>query len=84
VTIIPSNSRVVTVCWTRDDYTVYLLTEPPPNENSNNFWEVSVDPRTGRPTSTPRHLEVARLLVKQPARISGRQAAWVPQGPLAQ
>src|SRR6516225_1245829 len=64
VTIIPSNPRVgdlahlgmADVCWTRDEYIVYLMTEPPPNENSNNFWEVRVDPRTGRPTSTPRRI----------------------------
>ena len=72
VTIIPSNSRVgdsssgrvlahmamptPTVCWARDGYIVYLMAEPPPNENSNNFWEVSVDPRTGRPTSAPRRI----------------------------
>ena len=71
-TIIPSNSRVgdsssgrvlahmamptPTVCWARDGYIVYLMAEPPPNENSNNFWEVSVDPRTGRPTSAPRRI----------------------------
>ena len=69
-TIIPSNSRVgdsssgrglahmamPTVCWTRDGYIVYLMAELPPNENSNNFWEVSVDPRTGRPTSAPRRI----------------------------
>jgi len=57
VTIVPSNARVEgESCWTRDGYIVYLMVEPPPNENSNNFWEVKVDPRTGRPSNAPRRI----------------------------
>jgi len=64
VTIIPSsrslvsfpNSSVVEFCWTRDGYIIYLMTEPPPNENSNNFWKIKVDSLTGGPTSAARRI----------------------------
>ena len=56
ITMIPSNSSLAEFCWTGDGYIVYLMTEPPPNENSNNFWKIKVDSRTGRPTSTPRRI----------------------------
>ncbi len=56
VTIIPSNPSLGHFCWTRNGYIVYLMVEPPPNESSNNFWEVEVDPGTARPTSAPRRL----------------------------
>jgi Tol biopolymer transport system component len=54
VTIVPSNPSLGDWSWTSDGI-VYLLTESPPNENSNNFWEVKVDP-TGRPISAPRRI----------------------------
>jgi hypothetical protein len=78
VTILPSNPSLEDWCLTSDGI-VYLMAEQPPNEDSNNFWEIKVDPGTGRPITVPRRITKWLGYWHSNAQISGRQAACLPQ-----
>jgi Tol biopolymer transport system component len=47
-TVILSLPRRGDYCWLRDGRILYVLAEPPPNEASENLWQLRVDTRTGK------------------------------------
>lgn len=51
-----SSSRLRTFCWVPDSRVILSLVEPPPNDNSNNLWELRVDARGQRARGRPRRL----------------------------
>ncbi len=54
--VILSDPKGGSFCWTRDGRFVYARHEDPPNETSANLWETRVDSRTARTRGTPRRL----------------------------
>jgi Tol biopolymer transport system component len=42
--------------WGTSGRLVFSLAEPAPNENDSNLWELTVDPRTGKPEGKPRRI----------------------------
>jgi dipeptidyl aminopeptidase/acylaminoacyl peptidase len=39
-----------------DDRLVYVMDEPAPRNRDQNLWEITIDPRSGKPTGEPRRL----------------------------
>ncbi|MCC6341194.1 MAG: PD40 domain-containing protein [Bryobacterales bacterium] len=54
--VILSDPKAGSFCWTRDGRIIYSRQEEPPNETSANLWEIRVDPRTARVDGKPRRL----------------------------
>ena len=54
--LILSDPRLEEFCWLHDGRVIYARAEPPPNETDNNFWQIRVDTRTGKPSDRPRRL----------------------------
>ena len=54
--VILSDPRGASFCWLRNGRIVYARHEEPPNETSDNLWDIRVDPRTARARGKPRRL----------------------------
>jgi Tol biopolymer transport system component len=55
MTHVLTNVGMTTACWTADGSIIFNLTEPPPNENSENLWELPVS-SSGQPSGGRRRL----------------------------
>jgi Tol biopolymer transport system component len=55
-TVILSDSRLRSYCWTPDGRIICSRTEPPPDETTLNLWEIRADPRTARTAGQLRRL----------------------------
>jgi len=53
--------------WLGDGRLIYAIAEPPPSQNSSNFWGVNVDLIAGRTTSVPSKLTSGDDHVNQPS-----------------
>jgi serine/threonine protein kinase len=53
--------------WLADGRLVYAVAEPPPSQNTSNFWSLPIDPNTGRPGETPLRITSADDYVNQPS-----------------
>jgi Tol biopolymer transport system component len=53
--------------WLADGRLIYAITEPPPSQNTSNFWTVNVDSTTGRSTSVPSKITSGDDYVNQPS-----------------
>jgi serine/threonine protein kinase len=53
--------------WLGDGRLIYAIAEPPPSQNSSNFWAVKVDSITGRTTSVPSKITSGDEYVNQPS-----------------
>ncbi|HTC66180.1 MAG TPA: protein kinase [Candidatus Acidoferrum sp.] len=53
--------------WLADGRLIYAIAEPPPSQNSSNFWIVKVDSTTGRSTGTPGKITSGDDHVNQPS-----------------
>jgi serine/threonine protein kinase len=53
--------------WLSDGKLIYAIAEPPPSQNSSNFWTVNVDSTTGRTTSVPSKITSGDDYVNQPS-----------------
>jgi eukaryotic-like serine/threonine-protein kinase len=53
--------------WLGDGRLIYAIAEPPPSQNSSNFWTVNVDSTTGRTTSVPSKITSGDDYVNQPS-----------------
>jgi serine/threonine protein kinase len=53
--------------WLADGRLVYAVAEPPPSQNTSNFWALPIDPNTGRPRGTPLRITGADDYVNQPS-----------------
>jgi hypothetical protein len=51
-----SELRLKDFWWLPDGRMIYSLAEPPPNEDSCNYWEAPIDARTGESLRKPRRL----------------------------
>ncbi len=59
-TLIVSDPRLcndsIKFLWYPDGRFIYVMLEPPPNQDNSNLWEIRVDTRTGQPVGKPRQL----------------------------
>lgn len=63
--------------WLPDARLIYATAEPPPTENSSNFWAARVDLSSGRLTETPARLTAGDGYVVQPSITSdGKRLAF--------
>ena len=53
--------------WLADGRLLYAIAEPPPSQNSSNFWAVNVNPTTGRTTGVPGKITSGDDHVNQPS-----------------
>ena len=53
--------------WLADGRIIYAVAEPPPSQNTSNFWALPVDANTGRPRGTPVRITSADDYVNQPS-----------------
>jgi eukaryotic-like serine/threonine-protein kinase len=53
--------------WLPDGRLIYAVAEPPPSQNSSNFWAVNVNPTTGRSTGGPVKITSGDDHVNQPS-----------------
>jgi serine/threonine protein kinase len=53
--------------WLADERLIYAIAEPPPSQNTSNFWKVSVDSITGRSTGVPSKITSGDDYVNQPS-----------------
>src|SRR6202140_200495 len=53
--------------WLADGPLIYALAEPPPSQNTSNFWTVNVDASTGRSTGVPSKITSGDDYVNQPS-----------------
>jgi eukaryotic-like serine/threonine-protein kinase len=53
--------------WLADGRLIYALAEPPPSQNTSNFWTVNVDASTGRSTGVPSKITSGDDYVNQPS-----------------
>jgi eukaryotic-like serine/threonine-protein kinase len=53
--------------WLADGRLIYAIAEPPPSQNTSNFWTVNVDPSTGRSTGVPSKITSGDDYVNQPS-----------------
>jgi Tol biopolymer transport system component len=53
--------------WLADGRLLYAVAEPPPSQNTSNFWAVAMDSNTGRPGKTPVRITSADEFVNQPS-----------------
>jgi eukaryotic-like serine/threonine-protein kinase len=53
--------------WLGDGRLIYAIAEPPPSQNSSNFWTVNVDLATGRTTGVPSKITTGDDYVNQPS-----------------
>jgi eukaryotic-like serine/threonine-protein kinase len=53
--------------WMQDGRLLYAVDEPPPSQNSSNFWAVGMDSSTGRVFGTPSRITTGDDFVNQPS-----------------
>jgi serine/threonine protein kinase len=53
--------------WLQDGRLLYAIAEPPPSQNSSNFWAVNVNPTTGRTAGAPGKITSGDDHVNQPS-----------------
>jgi Tol biopolymer transport system component len=53
--------------WMADGRLIYAVAEPPPSQNSSNFWTMRVDSSTGRSTGVPSKITSGDDRVNQPS-----------------
>jgi serine/threonine protein kinase len=53
--------------WLPDGRLIYAVSEPPPVQNTSNFWSIQVDTATGRPSAAPMKLTSGEDFVNQPS-----------------
>ena len=53
--------------WLADGRLIYAVAEPPPSQNTSNFWALPIDPNIGRPRGTPLRITSADDYVNQPS-----------------
>jgi serine/threonine protein kinase len=53
--------------WMQDGRLLYAVNEPPPSQNSSNFWAVGMDSSTGRVFGTPSRITTGDDFVNQPS-----------------
>ncbi|HET9576051.1 MAG TPA: protein kinase [Nitrospira sp.] len=53
--------------WLQDGQLLYALDEPPPSQNSSNFWVVGMDSSTGRAAGTPYRITTGDDFAIQPS-----------------
>jgi eukaryotic-like serine/threonine-protein kinase len=56
LTTVLSQERIRDFSWSPDGRLVYALAEPDPNGGSCNYWEMRIDPASGKPSEEPRRL----------------------------
>jgi Tol biopolymer transport system component len=54
--VLLNDRKLVDVALSQPGRIVYSISEPPPNENDSNLWELYYDVETGKPRGTPRQL----------------------------
>jgi eukaryotic-like serine/threonine-protein kinase len=53
--------------WLADGRLLYAVAEPPPSQNTSNFWALAMDSNTGRPVETPVRITSGDDYVNQPS-----------------
>ena len=53
--------------WLADGRIIYAVAEPPPSQNTSNFWALPVDAKTGQAHKTPARITSADDYVNQPS-----------------
>jgi Tol biopolymer transport system component len=63
--------------WLPDGRLIYAVSEPPPAQNSSNFWSIVVDTATGHPSGTPMKITSGEDFVDLPsATTDGKKFAF--------
>jgi Tol biopolymer transport system component len=55
------------IVWMPDGRLIYAVSEPPPAQNTSNFWSIAVDAATGRPSGAPAKITGGEDYVNQPS-----------------
>ena len=53
--------------WLADGRIIYAVAEPPPSQNTSNFWALPIDSTTGQPRGTPVRITPGDDYVNQPS-----------------
>src|SRR6202030_3629074 len=65
------------IVWLPDGRLIYAVSEPPPAQNSSNFWSIIVDSRNGRPSGAPVQITGGEDFVDHPtAAAEGKKFAF--------
>lgn len=54
--VVLARPRIGALAWTSDGRLLYSTAEPPPRQDTNDLWDLPLDPRTARPAGEPRRL----------------------------
>jgi serine/threonine protein kinase len=65
------------IVWLPDGRLIYAVSEPPPVQNTSNFWSLTVNTATGRPSGAPMKITSGEDFVDQPsATTDGKKLAF--------